>query len=55
MEAVEKHIEVDKKILEDPTTSPQQRHIEGELHELEVYVENTKKKLMPVTIMIPRH
>ncbi len=43
MESVEKHIEVDKKILEDPTTSPQQRrHIEEELHELEVYVENHK-------------
>ena len=41
MENIEKHIEADKKILEDPTTSPQQRrHIEGELHELEVYVEN---------------
>ena len=46
MESVEKHIEVDKKILEDPTTSPQQRrHIEEELHELEVYVENHKKEI----------
>ena len=46
MESVEKHIEVDKKILEDPTTSPQQRrHIEGELHELEVYVTNHKKEI----------
>lgn len=41
MESIEKHIEVDKKILEDPTTSPQQRrHIEGELQELEQYHEN---------------
>ena len=46
MESVEKHIEVDKKILEDPTTSPQQRrHIEEELRELEVYVENHKKEI----------
>jgi len=46
MESVEKHIEVDKKILEDPTTSPQQRrHIEGELTELNVYVENHKKDI----------
>ena len=41
-----KHIEADKKILQDPTTSPQQRrHIEGELHELEVYAENHKEEI----------
>ena len=46
MESVEKHIEVDKKILEDPTTSPQtRRHITEELHELELYVENHKKDI----------
>ena len=46
MESVEKHIEVDKQILEDPTTSPQQRrHIECELTELNVYVENHKKDI----------
>tara|TARA_Y100000994_G_scaffold36198_1_gene26957 strand:- start:217 stop:459 length:243 start_codon:yes stop_codon:yes gene_type:complete len=46
MDSVEKHIEVDKKILEDPTTSPQQRrHIEEELHELEVYVANHKEEI----------
>ena len=46
MENIEKHIEVDKQILENPTTSPQQRrHIEGELHELEVYAENHKKEI----------
>ena len=46
MESVEKHMEVDKKILDDPTTSPQQRrHIEGELIELNVYVENHKKDI----------
>ena len=46
MENIETHIEADKKILEDPTTSPQQRrHIEEELHELEVYVENHKAEI----------
>ena len=43
---IETHIEKDKKILEDPTTSPQQRrHIEEELHELEVYVANHKQEI----------
>tara|TARA_B100000085_G_C18321393_1_gene422389 strand:- start:352 stop:579 length:228 start_codon:yes stop_codon:yes gene_type:complete len=46
MESIEKHIEEDKKILENPTTSPQQRrHIEGELEELELYVKNHKKEI----------
>jgi hypothetical protein len=46
MENIEAHIEADKKILQDPTTSPQQRrHIEGELHELEVYAENHKEEI----------
>ena len=46
MESIEKHIEVDKKILQDPTTSPQaRRHIESELHELELYVQNHKKEI----------
>ena len=46
MESIEKHIEEDKKILENPTTSPQQRrHIEGELHELEEYVEHHKVEI----------
>jgi len=46
MESVEKHIEVDKKILDDPTTSPQQRrHVEVELEELNVYVVNHKKDI----------
>ena len=36
--SIENHINQDKKILEDPTISPQQRrHIEGELHDLEQY------------------
>ena len=46
MESVEKHIQKDREILENPTTSPQQRrHVEEELHELEVYVENHKAEI----------
>ena len=46
MESIEQHIKKDKEILNNPTTSPQQRrHIEGELHELEVYAENHKKEI----------
>lgn len=46
MESIEKHIEVDKDILSNPTTSPQQRrHIEGELEELETYVANHKEEI----------
>lgn len=46
MESIEKHIEKDKEILQDPTTSPQQRrHIEGELKELEDYVEHHKAEI----------
>jgi hypothetical protein len=41
MENIEAHIEKDKKILDDPTISPQQRrHIEGELNDLKLYHEN---------------
>lgn len=46
MESIEKHIAADKEILDSPSTSPQQRrHIEGELHELEDYVEHHKKEI----------
>ena len=45
MENIEGHIQKDKEILQDPTTSPQQRHIEEELHELEVYAENHKEEI----------
>jgi len=46
MENIEAHIQKDKEILQNPTTNPQmRRHIEGELHELEVYVENHKKEI----------
>ena len=54
MESIEKHIEEDKKILQDPTTNPQmRRHIEGELHELEEYVEHHKKEIELEIIMTP--
>ena len=46
MDSIEQHIEVDKKILEDPTTNPQmRRHIEDELHDLEEYAEHHKKEI----------
>ena len=46
MESIEKHIEKDKEILHDPTTSPQQRrHIEHQLDQLERYAENHKKEI----------
>jgi len=46
MENIEAHIEKDKKILEDPLTSPQQRrHVEEELHDLEDWVENHKEEI----------
>jgi len=46
MESIEKHIEKDKEILDDPTTSPAaRRHIKGELHDLEEYVEHHKDEI----------
>jgi len=46
MDTIEQHIEVDKEILDNPLTSPnQRRHIEGELHELEDYVEHHQKEI----------
>jgi len=46
MESIEKHIKVDKEILDNSSISPQQRrHIEGELHELEIYAENHKEEI----------
>ena len=46
MENIEAHIEKDKQILENPVTSPQmRRHVEEELHELEVYAENHKSEI----------
>lgn len=41
MENIDKHIEQDREILDNPTTSPQQRrHVEGELESLESYKAN---------------
>ena len=46
MESIEKHIKTDKEILDNASTSPQQRrHIEGELHELEDYAEHHKQEI----------
>ena len=46
MENIETHIAKDKEILDNPMTSPnQRRHIEGELHELEIYAENHKVEI----------
>jgi len=46
MDSIEQHIQKDKDILQDPTTSPQQRrHIEGELHDLEAYAEHHKEEI----------
>ncbi|MFZ9740423.1 MAG: CP12 domain-containing protein [Candidatus Nanopelagicaceae bacterium] len=40
MDSIEDHIQKDKQILDDPTTSPQnRRHIEDELDQLESYHE----------------
>lgn len=41
MESIQKHIERDKKILDNPTISSQQRrHVESELEQLELYYKN---------------
>ena len=46
MDSIEQHIEKDKEILDNSMISPnQRRHIEGELHELEEYVEHHKKEI----------
>jgi hypothetical protein len=46
MENIETHIEKDKNILNNPTTSPQQRrHIEEELHDLKKYAEHHKEEI----------
>ena len=46
MDSIEQHIEADKKILEDPTTSPQQRrHVQNELEELRVYAHNHRAEI----------
>ena len=45
MKSIEDHIQHDKDILADPTTSPAaRRHVKEELHELEEYVEHHKEE-----------
>tara|TARA_R100000479_G_C6296928_1_gene168748 strand:+ start:248 stop:475 length:228 start_codon:yes stop_codon:yes gene_type:complete len=46
MDSIEQHIKKDKEILDNPTTSPQQRrHIETQLDQLERYAESHKKEI----------
>ena len=43
MKTIEDHIQKDKEILADPSTSePMRHHIEDALHELEAYVDHHK-------------
>ena len=50
MESIEKHIEKDKKIAEDPLASPAaRRHAKEELHELEEYAEHHKAEIEAVS------
>tara|TARA_B100000427_G_C15464404_1_gene575582 strand:+ start:1047 stop:1322 length:276 start_codon:yes stop_codon:yes gene_type:complete len=47
MESIEKHIEKDKAILDDPTTSPAaRRHIKDELHDLIEYEEHHHEEIV---------
>ena len=46
MESIEKHIEKDRKIAEDPLSSPAaRRHAKVELEELETYAEHHKEEI----------
>ena len=46
MDNIEQHIQKDKEILDNPTTSPQQRrHIETQLDQLERYADSHKKEI----------
>ena len=46
MESIEKHIEKDKKIVEDPLASPvARRHAKVELEELETYADHHKAEI----------
>ena len=46
MQSIEAHIKKDQQILDNPETNPQmRRHIEGELHDLEEYVEHHKEEI----------
>ena len=47
MKTIEEHIQKDKEILADPSTSePMRHHIEEELHELEVYEEHHHEEIV---------
>ena len=47
MTTIEAHIQHDRDILNDPQTSPQaRRHIETELHDLEVYEHNHHEEIV---------
>ena len=46
MESIEKHIALDKKIVEDPLANPAaRRHAKEELHEHEVYAAHHKEEI----------
>ena len=46
METIEQHIAADKKILENPTISPQmRRHTKEELHDLEDYYDHHESEI----------
>ena len=46
MESIEKHIQKDKDIIDDPLANPAaRRHAKVELHELEEYAEHHKEEI----------
>ena len=46
MESIEKHIQKDKDIVDDPLANPAaRRHAKVELHELEEYAEHHKQEI----------
>ena len=54
MESIEKHIEKDRKIAEDPLSSPAaRRHAKVELEELETYAEHHKEAVSYTHLTLP--
>ena len=46
MESIEKHIDKDKALIDDPLANPAaRRHAKAELHDLEDYVEHHKDEI----------
>ena len=46
MESIEKHIDKDKQLIDDPLANPAaRRHAKAELHDLEDYVEHHKDEI----------